>query len=404
MTIEVHEDDGRRLYVARRGDRILGYVAIDSTVGGRARGGLRLVSDVEAEEIRDAAHAMTLKYGFLGLPQGGAKAGVAGESEGGPVEKRELLLEFGGEIKTLLEDRIYIPDADLGTSAGDIRWMMKSLGFKVAKQDWRENFSGFYTAVSCLASAEILLAHQNRTLSGQTVAIEGFGSVGANLARLMSDRGARVVAVSTSAGGLYDPAGLRVESLVRLAADQGSPFVKSSNQGESIDRASLLELEVDLLCPCARRSSIHRDNVSRIRTKLICAGANNPVESAIEHELFERGIVFPPDFVTNSGGVLGGTLQFAGLSKDRAARWIEQFLKDRMTEVLNDPASDRVPLRELIQPDALTRHQKLSAAADHPTLQGRILAFFLEAYRRGLIPKAMVSGLTPLYLKRLQGS
>ncbi len=404
MTIVVQEDEGRRLYIARRGGDTLGYVAVDSTVGGRARGGLRLVSDVGADEIRDAAHAMTLKYGFLGLPQGGAKAGVSGDSESSVEERREVLLEFGIEIKTLLENRIYIPDADLGTSADDIRWLMKSLGIRVAKHDWCENLSGFYTAVSCLASAEALLAHQNRTLSGRAVAIEGFGSVGSNLARLMSDRGARVVAVSTSAGGLYDPHGLDVEALLPLAADRGSAFVRSSSRGESIEAASLLELDVDLLCPCARRHSIHRDNFPRIRTKMICAGANNPVDPAIERELFERGIVFAPDFVTNSGGVLGGTLQFAGLSKDRATASIDRFLKQRLGEVLDDPASSRRPLREVIEPGVLARHRRISVAADHPTLKSRVFAIFLGAYRRGLIPKAFVSGLAPMYLRRLQRS
>jgi glutamate dehydrogenase/leucine dehydrogenase len=402
MSLELKEDNGRRIYVARRGETVLGFVAVDSTVAGRARGGLRMLSDVGQDEVSDAAHAMTLKYGFLGLPQGGAKAGVRGDGETGLVEKRERLLEFGREIRSLLESQIYVPDADLGTSAADIRRMMMDLGIKVAKRDWCDDLSGFYTAASCLVSAETILRHRGQSLAGQTVAVEGFGSVGGNLARMMSTRGARVVAVSTSQGALYDRDGLDTRVLSKLAAEYGSAFVKHSSQGKQIDRSALLELDVDLLCPCARRHSIDKDNVSRIGAELICAGANNPVDPDVEELLFERGIVFPPDFVTNSGGVLGGTLQFAGVSKDRVVLFIDRLLKARWGEILSNPASSRQPLRDLIEPKALARHEGVCSAAENPTATSRIFALGLAAYRRRLLPKAFVSLLAPMYIRRLQ--
>lgn len=402
MSLELNEANGRRFYVARRGKTVLGFVAVDSTVAGRARGGLRMLSDVGQDEVIDAAHAMTLKYGFLGLPQGGAKAGVRGDGETSPAEKRQRLLEFGREIRSLLESQIYVPDADLGTSAGDIRWMMMDLGIKVAKRDWRDDLSGFYTAASCLVSADTILRHRGQGLAGRTVAIEGFGSVGGNLARMMSARGARVVAVSTSQGALYDRNGLDIRALSILAAERGSAFVKSCSEGKQIDRSALLELDVDLLCPCARRHSIDKDNVARIGAELICAGANNPVDPAVEGQLFERGIVFPPDFVTNSGGVLGGTLQFAGVSKDRIVLLMDRLLKARWGEILGNPASSRQPLRDLIEPKALARHEKISSAAENSTATSRIFGLGLAAYRRRLLPKAFVSLLAPMYIRRLQ--
>jgi glutamate dehydrogenase (NAD(P)+) len=87
-------DATRLLCVEARGER-LGYVAIDSSIGGSARGGLRLVNNLTETETRDAAHAMTLKYGLLGLSLGGAKAGVIGDPETGVDEKRARLLAFG---------------------------------------------------------------------------------------------------------------------------------------------------------------------------------------------------------------------------------------------------------------------------------------------------------------------
>src|SRR6187455_2271691 len=109
-------DSDRSFHRVTHGGRLLGYVAIDSTVAGRARGGLRMVEDLCEDEIQAAAHAMTLKYGLLDLPQGGAKAGIIGDGEAPPAEKRRLLLDFARAAAPMLHDRRYVPDAALGTT------------------------------------------------------------------------------------------------------------------------------------------------------------------------------------------------------------------------------------------------------------------------------------------------
>ena len=94
---------------------VMGYVVIDSTVGGRSCGGLRMLPDVDEAEIRSLGRAMTLKYGFLGLPQGGAKAGVRGDPEAPQAERWRRLVEFGRAIAPLLRSHVYIPGTDMGT-------------------------------------------------------------------------------------------------------------------------------------------------------------------------------------------------------------------------------------------------------------------------------------------------
>ena len=164
MTLELQETDGRRLYVAKEGHGVLGYIAIDSMIDGRARGGLRMLPDVSADEIRDAARAMTLKYGFLGLPQGGAKAGVRGDPEAEAREKQAQLVRFAKVAQPLLTERVYIPDTDLGTRTEDIQAMMRSVGARPGRRHWRTTRSGYYTALSCLISAEAALAHRHACL------------------------------------------------------------------------------------------------------------------------------------------------------------------------------------------------------------------------------------------------
>ena len=151
-----------------------------------------------------------------------------------------------------------MPDADLGTQATDIRTMMESIGLPVGTREWRANRSGDHTARSCVAAVHAVCTRLGRSVAGARVAIEGFGKVGSHLAQLLHARGARVVAVSTARGALYDEAGLDIPALQRRAAEAGSRFVATGPGAMARER--LLELPVNLLCPCARRHSIHADN------------------------------------------------------------------------------------------------------------------------------------------------
>jgi glutamate dehydrogenase (NAD(P)+) len=371
--------------------RLLGYISIDSTIRGRSRGGLRIARDLSEDEIRSASRAMTLKYGFLGLPQGGAKAGIIGDGEAPTPERRRMLLEFARAAQPLLTDRAYIPDADLGTGAPDIRWMMEAIGIRIGPRVWRKNRSGEYTARSCLVSAQALLERSGSSLQGCRVAVEGFGNVGSALAQLLRGRGAVVVGISTSSAALYRAAGLDVERLARRAAQAGSRFVE--DEADAIERSMLLELDVDLLCPCARKHSIHAGNVERVAARAICAGANDPVSPDAERALLERGVPYPPDFVTNCGGVLGGTLEFAGVSFDRIGDFIDEHLRRRVTDLLDRADRLGVTPRHVAESDALERHARVRRAADHPGLSGLVRSLGLEAYRRRWVPKQPVSAI-----------
>lgn len=381
-----------------RGPSLLGFVAIDSTVAGRARGGLRFAKELSEAELRGAARAMTLKYGLLGLPQGGAKAGVLGDPEGSPVEKRERLAAFAAAAGPLLASRAYVPDADLGTSGSEIRTMMESLGTRVGSREWRANLSGHYTARSCVGALEAILERRRTPLAGLRVAVEGFGKVGSAVAGLLHARGARVVAVSTSRGAVYRDDGLDVARLQQRALEQGSAFVAAEpGCGEA---SSLLELPVDVLLPCAGFHGIHAGNVGRVTAPVVCAGANDPVSPEAEAALLARGGVYPPDFLSNCGGVLGGTLEFAGVAAARIGPLVEAGAREATARLLERASRDGVAPRALAERDALRRHAAIAAAAEHPGLGQRVVGLGIEAYRRGLLPEALVGRLAPRYLGR----
>jgi glutamate dehydrogenase/leucine dehydrogenase len=275
--------------------------------------------------------------------------------------------------------------------------MKEAAGERVGPHDWRNNRSGLHTATSAFASAKAALAHRGRSIAGCRVAIEGFGHVGAALAELLADAGASVVAVSTAAGAIYNAGGLDVRALRQLTA-QGT--LLNISHAESLPRHALLELQVDVLCPCARGGSIHSSNVTRVQASVVCAGANNPMTSDAELALHARGVVVPPDFINNSGGVLGGTLEYAGVSPTRAGRLITSAIEAAVRRLLQDADAAAVLPRALAEPVALARHARVRDAAERPNLRGRVVGLGLEWYRRGWIPEALVGAIAPVYLGR----
>lgn len=386
------------VHTIQRGSEKLGFIAIDSTVAGRARGGLRLVTDLGEGELRAAARSMTLKYGLLGLPQGGAKAGILGDPDAPSAERRRQLSAFAGAAEPLLRTRQYIPDADLGTTADAVREMMQSIGARVGRREWRGNRSGEYTAWSVVASTSALFERLGRPLAGARVAIEGFGKVGSVLALLLRQRGAAIVAVSTSRGAIYDPEGLDVDRLLASAVERGSRLVESGPG--LMDRSALLELPVDLLCPCARFHSIHAGNVQNVQAAAICAGANNPLSAEALAALEARGVHCLPDFVSNCGGVLGGTLEFAGVQPERIGDMIEGVVRDLVRPLFDRAHTAKMSVTAIAELEALARHDRVKQAAEHPHLMGRVAGVGLEAYRRGWFPPWLMARIAPAVVRR----
>jgi glutamate dehydrogenase (NAD(P)+) len=400
MDLNFKQENDCRIFTVVHNGNVLGYVAIDSTIRGRSCGGLRMLPDIDEAEIQALAHSMTLKYGFLGLPQGGAKAGVFGNPEAQRPERLERLVEFGHAIEPLLRTKAFIPTSDMGTQNSDVRYMLNAVGIPVTSRDLQNSTSGYYTAISVLTGVLQTARHIGFNLSGCTAAVEGFGSVGSSLAGLLAGEGIKVIAISTGRGALYNPSGLDVGRLMRLAEEAGSRVVEVYREAEWIDRQKLLELPVDILCPCARWNSLTMSNAPRISASIICPGANNPITSDAEHALFERGVLCLPDFVTNCGGVLGGTMEFASVSKEKIATFINHHIGARIAWLLNEAKSKHKLPREVAEPFALDRFIYVAQRAERPTALSRLFDFGLECYRQGWIPGRLVAPLALRYFKK----
>jgi len=376
---------------------LLGFVAVDSTIEGRAHGGLRMMPDVSQDELARLARAMTLKFGFLGLPQGGAKAGVLGDPESGAEARRALLHRFARAIRPLLARREYTPYEDMGTTRGEIRQMLEGVGLLVPRRNYQGNPSGDYTAGTVFEAARAAGAVRGLDLAGSRVAIEGFGEVGQPLAQMFVRAGSRVVAISTSFGGLYDPGGLDIPKLCALARQLGGLAVQKYDAGKRIENSRLKELPADIFCPCARHNTIQATDVAGTPAAILSCGANCPVAPEAELLLWQRGVVCVPDFVANSGGVLGGTMQFCGWRPAEIYAFLEQFFRPAVGRLIRAALEAGKPLRKMAEDLALTRFDEVKRRAERPSLAGRCFSAGVALYRAGWLPAGLVRTLSRGY-------
>jgi glutamate dehydrogenase (NAD(P)+) len=376
-----------------------GYLAIDSTVNGRSYGGIRIAPDVSSDLITQLARTMTLKYGFVGLPAGGAKAGIVADPEMPIDKKRELLKNFGQAIRPFLQTKSYFPGSDLMVDDDDIRFMLTSVGLKVQPRSLAWKLSGFHTGITVFATAVRAVQHIGLDLNRVSVAIEGFGNVGASAAQAFWERGFRLVAISTSQGAIYNKKGLDIGKLVKLRDQVGSKAVKFYKEADQIEKKELLELEVDLLCPCANSYSINADNAGRVAARVISPGANIPTTTEAEQILFQSGILSIPDFMANCGGVLGASMWRTGLKDGFIRHFLEYKVGEQVTEVIEAAEKENIPCGVYAQRIAEDRFLRAKAAAEKRNITSGAFSFALGLYRRGIIPYQLVTPFAPRYFK-----
>ena len=328
------EEIGPQLVVEARDPRygLLAYVVVDRSAGRSAVGGVRLAQNLDLAEVAALARAMTLKSGFLGLGAGGAKAGIAVSPERVAEDRPGFFTALGRALGPLIRGGVYIPGEDLGTTPEDVQRLCAAAGLDIGVSE----FDGArYAALTVFEGIRRGLAELDLGLEGRTVAIEGFGRVGSETARLLDAAGARVVAVSTHLGALYDSRGLDVSALGVALRERGESCVLDEDLGaRALDNEQLLLLDVDVLVPCARPWAISSVNAPRVRARLIVPGANVPLTPRAEWALFARGITCVPDFVANCGTVLAAQMNAFGFAAADIEAVIRKDVGPKMSRVL----------------------------------------------------------------------
>jgi glutamate dehydrogenase (NAD(P)+) len=306
VSIPVKMDDGR-LQVFE------GYRVQHNLARGPGKGGIRYHPDVTLDEVKALAMWMTWKCATVNLPYGGAKGGVrVNPKELSQGELERLTRRYATEIAPLIGPDRDIPAPDVYTDAQTMAWIMDTismfkghteLGVVTGKPVELGGSLGRQEATA--RGCQFVIREACRTfglsLPDATVVVQGFGNAGSNVARFLHEDGARIIALSDSKGGIYNPRGLdplaALEHKTRTGALQGLPNT------EAITNEELLELPCDILVPAALENQITRRNADRIRARLIAEAANGPTTPAADDILFDRGITVIPDILANAGGV-----------------------------------------------------------------------------------------------------
>lgn len=360
-----------------------GYVVIDTAINGTSSGGVRVAADLSADEISALAREMTLKFSFIGLPRGGAKSGVRMPAAATAQEKREILGEFGRKLGPLIRTGLYYPGMDMNCGPDDLRAIYRGAGILLPD---KTTDTSYYTAVSVANAIHACVSDSLSANRPLTVAIEGFGSVGCCLARRLPAAQFRIVALSTIRGAVTCREGFAPEVLADVRSRCGDDLVNHLPGSHKVEAVAVLTADVDILVPAARTWSIHADNVSDIRARVIVPAANVPYTAEAVNNLHDRGILALPGFVTNSGGVYASSLFDSGVSIGRIEDISSRYYRPVVAALLKKSLELGQPPVAVAERIAL---QRLQARVRGDGGDGRFDRLLKRLFRKGLLPRVV---------------
>ena len=305
---------------------------------GPAKGGIRYHPNVSLDEVTALAAWMTWKCAVAHIPFGGAKGGVICDPT--KMSRRELealTRRYVAEIIEAIGPEKDVPAPDVNTNEQVMAWVMDTYSMHVGHTETavvtgkplemggsqgRRQATGRGVMICARESAK----HVGFDIKGATVAIQGFGNVGSVSAELLSEAGARIVAVTDWNGGVYNAKGLNIEKLLVYTAEEKT--VEGFAGGEPLTNEQLFELDVDILIPAALENQSSIQNAPKIRAKVIVEGANGPTTPDANNHLHARGVFVVPDILANSAGVTASYFEWV---QDRYGYfWTEKEVNERL--------------------------------------------------------------------------
>ncbi len=331
-------------------------LVVDNVAKGPSIGGVRMASDVSTEECVRLARAMTFKNAAAGLPHGGGKAVLYGDPKMPLAEKEQLIRALANALRN--EDT-YIFAPDMGTDERCMAWVRDEIARVVGLP---REIGGIpldeigATGWGLSHVVDVALKHCQFQLQGARVVVQGFGAVGKHVARYLTSKGAVIVAVADSTGGIRNDDGLDIDTLLALKNDGKS--VTEYPKATVIERDDVIAVPCDIWIPAARPDVINENNVHRLNAKLVVEGANIPLTHGAEKILHDKGILCVPDFIANAGGVICAAMEYRGASESTVLQTIEEKLRRNTELVLSTMKQEQILPREAAMNLALKRVHK----------------------------------------------
>ncbi len=291
-----------------------GYRVVHSTILGPSKGGIRYAMDVNQDEVMALAAWMSFKCAVANLPYGGAKGGIKCDPRSMSLgELQRLSRAYAISMKDVFGVNKDIPAPDMGTSGQEMAWILDAFN-KVTGEDapgvitgkpillggslGREAATGRGVMVNTLAA----LKKMGKDPKSVTASVQGFGNVGSHAARLLDEKGIKIVAIGDHTTSIYNENGIDINAALDYVS-KNNKVLKGFKGGTEISSTDILTCKCDVLVPAALQNVITADIASKIQATLIVEGANGPTMPDADKILNDKKIIVVPDILANSGGV-----------------------------------------------------------------------------------------------------
>ena len=347
-----------------------GYRVQHNVSRGPGKGGIRYHPSVTLNEVKALAMWMTWKCAVVGIPYGGAKGGVVCDPKQMTAQQVETLTRrYTTEISLLIGPDRDIPAPDVNTNAQTMAWIMDTYSMhhgytvpavvtekplSIGGSEGRNEATARGVVYTIIEAAKA----SGLDLDGARVVVQGYGNAGMYSAKLMSEIGATVLAVSDTSGGIYDPKGLDPVKVEAFKRETGR--VQGLPGAERITNAELLELDCEILIPAAIENQIGAHNAPAIKAKIVAEAANGPTSPEADRILHDRGVMVIPDILCNAGGV---TVSYFEWVQDlQNLFWREATINARLKEVMVKSFNDVLDLSRKHKVDMRTAAYMLAVS------------------------------------------
>ncbi len=339
-----------------------GYRVQHEMARGPYKGGIRYSPKVDLDEVKALATWMTWKCAVVDIPYGGAKGGVScNTKEMSKGELERLTRRYTSMILDDIGPYKDVPAPDMYTDSQTMAWIMDTYsqfkGYLVPEivtgkplelggSEGRKEATGRGTAICAREAAK----HLGMNMNGLRVVVQGFGNVAFYAAKIIKEMGCNVVAVSDSTSGIYNPKGIDLDAANKRKQETGR--LRGLPGCKDMSNEELLELDCDILLPCAIENVITEENADRIKAKVISEGANGPCTPKAREMMHKRGILVVPDILANAGGVTCS--YFEWLQNIHREHWEEEEVNRRLEKKMVKAFNDVIKTSERYNIDTAT--------------------------------------------------
>ena len=325
-------------------ERFEAYRAQFNGARGPYKGGIRYHPAVTRDEVAALAGWMAYKCAMVDVPFGGGKGGITVDPRTLSTKEIERLTRaYATELRPFVGEDEDIPAPDVNTGQREMNWFKSTYetlenttepGVITGKAIESGGSEGRVesTGRSTIIAAREAFAYSDHSLADSTVAVQGFGNAGWIAAKLAAEKGATVVAVSDSSGGIFTPDGLDPVDVKEHKAETGS--VVDYEETSNITNEELLTLDVDLLVPAALENAIDEEIAENVRAEVISEAANGPTTPAADRILQERDVFVVPDILANAGGVT--VSYFEWVQNRKRFYWSEERVNEELESIIVD--------------------------------------------------------------------